>query len=137
MNLSLDVTYSVVAFNMSPLTGKLQLGFPYRNFIIIITDYHSTHYHNWSLPWDKICSLIFLILSERVFLEVCKLGQWRKKCVIVLVSLPQSHDAFWVSWNQCLNLCRKGDWRLGAILLGVWFHIMNIKNAISTRSHKV
>ena len=46
MNLSLHATYSVVAFNMNPLTGKLQLEFPYRNFIITMTDYHSTHYHN-------------------------------------------------------------------------------------------
>ena len=82
-----------MVFNMSLLTVKLKLGLPYRNVWI-----------NWSSPWDKILSLIFLILFKRVFVGVWKLGQWRKKCVIVSVSLAQSHYGFSVSWKQCLNL---------------------------------
>ena len=78
---------------MSRLTVKLQLRLPYRNVWI-----------NWSSPWDKICSLIFLILFKRNCLGVWKLGQWRKKCVVVSVSLPQSYNGFRVSWKQCLNL---------------------------------
>ena len=93
LNRSVDIRYSIVAFNMSLLTVKLKLGLPYRNVWI-----------NWSLPWDKICLLIFLILFKRVCLGVWKLGQWRKKCVVVSVSLPQSHNGFRVSWKQCLNL---------------------------------
>ena len=93
LNRSVDIRYSIVAFNMSLLTVKLKLGLPYRNVWI-----------NWSSPWDKICSLIFLILFKRVCLGVWKLGQWRKKCVVVSVSLPQSHNGFRVSRKQCLNL---------------------------------
>ena len=93
LNHSVDIRYSIVAFNMSLLTVKLPLGLRYRKVWI-----------NWSLPWDKICSLIFLILFKRVCLGVWKLGQWRKKCVVVSVSLPQSHNGFRVSWKQCLNL---------------------------------
>ena len=72
---------------------KLQLGLRYRNVLT-----------KWSSPWGKICLFMFLILFKRICLEVRKLGQWRKKCVIVSVSLPQSHNGFWVSWKQCLNL---------------------------------
>ena len=43
-------------------------------------------------------------MFKRVCLGVWKLGQWRKKCVVVSVSLPQSHNGFRVSWKQCLNL---------------------------------
>ena len=88
-----DIRYSIVACNMSLLKVKLQLGLPYRNFWI-----------NWSLQWYKICLLIFLILFKRVCLGVRKLGLWRKKCVIVSISLTQSHNVFRVSWKQCLNL---------------------------------
>ena len=72
---------------------KLQLGLRYRNALT-----------KWSSPWGKIRLFMFLILFKRICLEVRKLGQWRKKCVIVSVSLPQSHNGFWVSWKQCLNL---------------------------------
>ena len=72
---------------------KLQLGLRYRNVLT-----------KWSSSWGKICLLMFLILFKRICLEVWKLGQWRKKCVTVSVSLPQSHNGFWVSWKQCLNL---------------------------------
>ena len=78
---------------MSLLTVKLQLGLPYRNIWI-----------NWSSTWDKICSLIFLIFFKSVYPGVCKLGLWRKKCIVVSISLPQSHNEFTVSWEQCLNL---------------------------------
>ena len=78
---------------MSLLTAKLKLGLPNRNVWI-----------NCSSPWDKIFSLIFLILFKRVCLRIWKLGQWRKKCVVISVSLPQSHNGFRVSWKQCLNL---------------------------------
>ena len=97
-NRSVDIRYSIVAFNMSLLTAKLQLGLPCRNVWI-----------NLSLPWDKTCSLIFLILLRRLFLGVWKLGQWRKKCVAVSVSLPQPHNGFRVSWKLGLNLW---SWRL-------------------------
>ena len=100
---------------MSPLTVKLKLGLPYRNVWI-----------NSSLPWDKICSLIFLILFRRVCLGVWKLGQWRKKRVVVSVSLPQSHNGFRVSWKPCLNLWSRRWLRLSRnlirslILYGLW-----------------
>ena len=93
LNRSVDIRYSVVAFNMSLSTVKLQLELPYRNVWI-----------NWPSLWDKICSLIFLILFKRVCLGVWKRGQRRKKCVVVSVSLRQSHKIFRVSWKQCLNL---------------------------------
>ena len=48
------ILYIIVTFNMSLLTDKLQLRLSYRNVWI-----------NWSLPWDKICSLMFLILFKR------------------------------------------------------------------------
>ena len=47
---------------------------------------------------------MFLILFKRVCLGEWKLGQRRKKCAIVSVPLPQSHNGFIVSWKQCLNL---------------------------------
>ena len=94
LNRSVDIRYSIVAFNMSLLTVKLQLRLPYRKVWI-----------NWSSPWDKIWSLIFLILFKRVCLGVWKLRQWRKKCIVVSVSLSQSHNGFRVSWKHCLNLC--------------------------------
>ena len=93
LNRSVDIRYSVVAFNMSLSTVKLQFELPYRNVWI-----------NWPSLWDKICSLIFLILFKSVCLGVWKRGQWRKKCVAVSVSLRQSHKIFRVSWKQCLNL---------------------------------
>ena len=93
MNRSVDIKYSTVAFNMSLLTVKLKLGSLYRNVWI-----------NWSSPWDKICSLIFLILFKRVCLRVWKLEQWREKCVVVSVSLPQPHYGCRLFWKQCLNL---------------------------------
>ena len=96
LNRSVDIRYSIVAFNTSLLTVKLQLGVPYRKVWI-----------NWSSSWDRICSLIFIILFKRVCLGVWKLGQWRKKCFVISVSLPQSHDGFRVSWKQCLNLCSR------------------------------
>ena len=67
LNRSVHIRYSIVAFNLSLLTVKLQLGLPYRKVWI-----------NWSSLWDKICSLIFL-LFKRVCLGVWKFGQWRKK----------------------------------------------------------
>ena len=110
-------------FNMSLLTVKLQLGLPYKNVWI-----------NWSSSWDKIYSLIFLISAKRVCLGVWKLGQWRKKCVIVSVTSAQSHNGFRVSWKQCLNLCLRRWLRLiRNLILAVWFH----KNTICTRSYKV
>ena len=48
--------------------------------------------------------MILLILVKRVCLGVWRLGQWRKKCAVVSISLPQSHNGFRVSWKQCLNL---------------------------------
>ena len=93
LNRSVDIRYSVVAFNMSLSTVKLQFELPYRNVWI-----------NWPSLWDKICSLIFLILFKSVCLGVWKRGQWRKKCVAVSVSLRQSNKIFRVSWKQCLNL---------------------------------
>ena len=75
---------------------------------------------NWSSPWDKICSLIFLILFKKVCLGVWKLGQWRKKCV-VSVSLPQSHNTgFRVPWKQCLNLWSQRWLRPGHNLVRSW-----------------
>ena len=93
LNRSVDIRYSVVAFNMSLSTVKLQFELPYRNVWI-----------NWPSLWDKICSLIFLILFKSVCLGVWKRGQWRQKCVAVSVSLRQSNKIFRVSWKQCLNL---------------------------------
>ena len=78
---------------MSLLTVKLQLGLPYTNIWI-----------NWSSTRDKICSLIFLIFFKSVYPGVWKLGLWRKTCVFVSISLPQLHNEFTVSWEQCLNL---------------------------------
>ena len=75
------------------LTVKLQLGLPYRKVWI-----------NWFSLWDKIYSLIFLILFKRFCLGMWKLGQWREKCVIVSAFLPQSHNGFRVPRNQCLSL---------------------------------
>ena len=60
LNLCIDIRYSIVQFNGSLLTEKLQL--------------------------DKICQLIFLILFRRVCAGVWKLGQVRKKCVIIYYS---------------------------------------------------
>ena len=74
------------------ITVKLQLGLPYRNIWI-----------NWSLAWDKICLLIFVVLFKRVCQGVWKLGHWRKRCVVVSLSLPQSHNGFRVSRKQCLR----------------------------------
>ena len=96
MNLSVDIRYSIVAFFMSLLTVNVELGLPYRNVWI-----------NWSLPWDKVCSLLFLILFKRICRGVWKLGQWRKNPVVVLVLLPQSHNGFKVSWKQFPNLWLK------------------------------
>ena len=93
LNRSVNIRYSIVAHTMNLLTVKLQLELPCVNVWIDL-----------SSSWDKICSLIFLILFKRVCLGLWKLGQWRKKCVVVSVSLPQSHDGFRVSWKQCLNL---------------------------------
>ena len=127
LNGSADIRYSIVAFNMSLLTLKLKLGLPYRNIWI-----------NWSSAWDKICSLIFLTLFKRVCLGVWKLGQWRKKCVVVSVSLLQSHNGFGVSWKQCLNLRSRRWLRPSCSLvrsLIPW--VMNIKNTIFTRAYNV
>ena len=108
------IRYSIVAFTMSLLTVKLKLGLPYRNIWI-----------NWSLPWDKICLLIFL-LFKRVCLGVRKLGRWRKKCVVASVSLLQWHNGFRVSWKQCIKLW---SWRWlrpsrnfvrSLVLYGLW-----------------
>ena len=118
LNRSLDIRYSIDAFNISLLTVKLQLRLSYRKVWI-----------NWSWPWDKICSLIFLILFKWVCLGVWKLGQWRKKFVVVSVSLPQSHNGSRVSWKQCLNLWSR-RW-----LRPSW--VMNIKNTICTWPYKV
>ena len=92
-NRSSDIRYLIADFNTSLLTAKLQLGLPYRNVWI-----------NWSLLWNKICLLIFLILFKWDCLGVWKLGQWRKKCAVVSVSLPQSHNGVRVTWKHCLNL---------------------------------
>ena len=46
-----------------------------------------------------------------------------EKSVVVSVSLLQSHNGFRVPWKQCLICDREGDRGLGAILLGVWFHM--------------
>ena len=113
---------------MSLLTVKLQLGLPYRTVWI-----------NWSSPWDKIYLLIFLILFKRVCLGVSKLGKWRKKCGIVSVSLPQSHNGFRVSWKQCLNLWSQ-KWlrpRRCSCLEFDFISIMNLKSTICKRSYKV
>ena len=93
LNRSVDIRYSIAAFNMSLLVVKLELGLPYRKVSI-----------NWSSSRDKIFSLMFLILFKRVCVGEWKLGQRRKKCAIVSVTLPESHNVFRVSWKQCLNL---------------------------------
>ena len=115
MSRSADTRYSIVAFNMSLLTVKFQIGLPYRNVWIKL-----------SLPWDKIWSLILLILFKTAFAGLWKLGQWRKKSVIVSVSLPQSLNGSGVSWRQCLNLWSqkllRPRWNLfkRLILYGLW-----------------
>ena len=43
---------------------------------------------------------LFLTLFKRVCLGVWKFEQWRKKYVIVSVSLPQSHNGFRVSMAE-------------------------------------
>ena len=93
MNRYIDIRYSIVEFNMSLLTVKLQLGLLYRKVWI-----------NWSSPWDKICSFILLILFKKVCLGLWKFGRWRRKCVVVSVLLPQSKNGFRVSWKQFLTL---------------------------------
>ena len=120
LNLSVDIRYSIVAFFMSLLTVNVELGLPYRNVWI-----------NWSLPWDKVCSLLFLILFKRICQGVWKLGQWRKNPVVVLVLLPQSHNGFKVSWKQFPNLWLKSWLRprcnLVRSLVPCGFDSMNIK----------
>ena len=94
LNRFVDIRCLTVAFNMSLLTVKLQLGLSHRNAWI-----------NWSLLWNKISLLIFLTLFRRVCLGMRKLGQWRKRCVNVSVSFPQAYNGFrvsGVSWKQCL-----------------------------------
>ena len=103
LNRSVDIRYSITAFNMSLLTVNLKLGLPYRNVWI-----------NWSLPWDKICSLIFLILFKRICLGVWRLGQWRKKCVVVLCYCQASIETYLVKWD----LYAKHTWRV--FLYGGW-----------------
>ena len=100
LNHSVDIRYTIAGFNMSLLTVKLQLGLTCRNVWI-----------SWFLPWDKIWTLIFLILFKKVCLRVWKLEQWRKKCVAVSGSSPQSQNVFWVLWKQCLNLWSRGQLR--------------------------
>ena len=53
--------------------------------------------------------MISLLRLEWWFcLGMRKLVQWRKKCIVDSISLPNSHKGFKVSWKQCLNLC---SWR--------------------------
>ena len=62
----------------------------------------------WVLLWDKMLSSMFPMFWKRVCLGMRQLAQWRKKCIVDLISLPHSHKAFKVYWNECVNLC---SWR--------------------------
>ena len=94
LNCSVDIRYSIVAFNMSLVIVKLQLGLPYRNIWI-----------NWSLPWDKICLLAFLMVISILKGLPRSVETWAvEKKVIVSVLLQQSHNGFRVSWKQCETL---------------------------------
>ena len=81
LNCSVDIRYSIFAFNMSLLTAKLQLRSPHRNVRI-----------NWSPPWDKICSNIF------------QKGLFRSAETLFQYNYHSHRMGFIGSWKQCLNL---------------------------------
>ena len=84
-----------------------KLGQPLLQNIAAITNWGKTYYKlgqvlqirtiitNWGITFVNIC--------KRFYIELRKLGQCRKKCVMVSLSLPHSHNRFKVPWKQCLN----------------------------------
>ena len=94
LNLSVDRINSIDAFRIALLKEFSLFSFPNKRVLTILSSFSV-----------KILESIVAILSKRVCLWRWKFGQWRRKCFVVSVPLPQLHIGSTESWKLCLNLC--------------------------------